>query len=384
MIVQKDIFRPGEYRLPDGREVKFTAADVRRAYENGLAMLRNQFAIPAIYEHDEQATPVQLSGSADPNWPESFARKAVGHVTGFNIREEDGVPVLWASHEMDEEDAKQWAKARFASPRLDVNASDSKGNRYPGYSVQHVAITPRPIQVEQSPVQLSTTAYTAPIYLSMEYLKMADENDDKGGSDAGGGEFKRVRDALSSMGHTLPDSVTDWNGLATALEVLAANGSGSDMDDMDDMGDGDGDEAGNTAAAAPPIMMSAQQQKVHDRLVNAERRSLATRAETATRKLVSRGLLTADQANKFNAKFSSVSLSFTSDGSVKRNELVAQLETYEQLAGNVKRTGNGAVNLSNTAAVPPPQINARDPKVTEQRQRDAVELISSMTRAAKK
>jgi hypothetical protein len=383
MIVQKDIFRPGEYRLPDGREVKFTAADVRRAYENGLAMLRNRFAIPAIYEHDEHATPVQLSGSADPNWPESFARKAVGHVTGFSLREEGGVPVLWASHEIPEEDAKQWAKARFASPRLDVNASDSKGNRYPGYSVQHVAITPRPIQVEQSPVQLSTTAYTAPIYLSMEYLKMADENDDKGGSDTGGGEFKRVKDALSSMGHTLPDSVTDWNGLATALEVLAANGGATEPDDMDDMDDQDGDGTGETTAAAPPIMMSAQQQKVHERLVNAERRSLATRAETATRKLVARGLLTADQASKFNAKFTSVSLSFASDGSVKRNELVAQLETYEQLAANAKRTGN-SVNLSNTTVMPQPQINGRDPKTTEQRQKDAADLIMSMTARAKK
>jgi hypothetical protein len=382
MIVQKDIFRPGEYRLPDGREVKFTAADVRQAHKNGLAMLRNRFAIPAIYEHDEHATPVQLSGSADPNWPESFARKAVGHVTGFSLREEGGVPVLWASHEMSDEDAKQWAKARFASPRLDVNASDSKGNRYPGYSVQHVAITPRPIQVEQRPVQLSTTAYTAPIYLSMEYLKMADENDDKGGSDTGGGEFKRIRDALAKLGHAMPDSVTDWAGLATGLEVLAASGSG-DMDDMDDMDDQDGDGTGETTAAAPPIMMSAQQQKVHDRLVNAERRSLATRAETATRKLVSRGLLTADQANKFNAKFSSINLSFASDGSVKRNELVAQLETYEQLAANAKRTGN-SVNLSNTTVLPQPQINGRDPKLAEERQKQASELISSMTRAAKK
>jgi hypothetical protein len=395
MIVRKDIFRPGKYRLPDGREFEFTANDVQRAHANGVAMLRNRFAVPTIYEHDLTAKPAMLSDSASkPDWPESFARKAIGHVTSFGLRREEGVPVLWTEHEIpDEQDVQQWRKARFASPCLDRNVTDSKGNRYPGLSVLHVAVTPRPIQVEQLPIQLSTTHYGSPICLSMEYLEMADENDDKKsgngsrnnskGGDSGGGEFTRIRDALSTMGHTLPDSVTDWSGLATALEVLAANGGAGGGDDPGDDfgGDGTGSE---TTTSNPPVMMSAQQRKAEERLVAVERRSLATRAESATRTLVSRGLMTSDQAKKFVGRFGAINLSFTESGEVAKNDVLAQLESYEQIASNAKRQKGQTIDLSNTVSMGQPQINQRDPKLTEERQKAAAEMISSMTSIAKK
>lgn len=386
MIVRKDIFRPGTYHLPDGRKMTFTNKDVLNAHANGLAMLRNSFSVPTIYEHDENAMPVPLSNAqAKPDWPESFARKAVGYVTGFGVKYENRVPVLWTEHEIpDPKDAEQWKKARFASPYIHWDAKDSKGNTYPGASVSHVAITPRPIQIEQRPVQLSTTGYTAPVFLSMEYLKMADENDDKGGSGDGasGGEFSRIKDALSSMGHTLPDSVMDWGGLATALEVLAANGGDSSpMDDMDE--DEMGGDMAQTAPANPPVMMSAQQMKINERLVAAERRALTERAEKATRVLVSRAMLTSDQARKFVGRFNSVNLSFAADGNLSRNDAITQLETYEQLAGNVRRT-KAPVNLSGTVAMAAPDIGQRDPKTVEERQQAATAMIMDRVNGVKK
>jgi hypothetical protein len=390
MIVWKDIFRPGAYQLPDGRTLEFTDRDVRESLSNGLAMLRNRYAVPTIYEHDDCAKPAPIDLDAtNPNWPESFARKAIGHVQAFEIRNENGRPVLWSQHEIpNPEDAKRWAACRYASPRLEWDTTDSKGNRYPGVSVQHVAVTPRPIQVEQLPVNLSSNFYRSPVNLSMEYLKMASEKDEKTGGDGGasGGEFARIRDALSSMGHTLPDSVSDWSSLATALEVLAANG-GTTEPDGDEMGGEGGDMGGDdgaTTTANPPVMLSAQQRKVHDRLVAVERRAHVDRAEKATGTLVSRGLMTSDQAKKFVGKFGTANLSFASDGSVAKIDLVTQLESYETIAANARRQGGKAANLSNTVSIGQPQINARDPKLVEERQKAATELIMSMTTLAKK
>lgn len=391
MIVWKDIFRPGKYLLPDGREVEFTAQHIHTALKNGRRMLANRQAVPAIFEHDWSAAPVPLSAvSGRPNWPETFAKKTLGHVLQYEIRTDEGLPVLWAKHDVpNESDAKRWRACRFASVRLDWDADDSKGNRYPGVSVQHVAVTPRPIQVEQLPVKLSTKDYGRTVYLSMGSRKMAEENSEKtGGTEDKGGAgssdsavFGRVTAALAAMGKSLPDSVTDWNGLATALEVMAANDGGSGGDPLEE----DEDDLGGTNTANPPVMMSAQQRAAEARLVAVERNQLHQRATRATAALVKRGLLSAESANKFTRNFTTVSLSFTPAGEVKKNDLIVQLETYEQLAANFRKAGGQAgVNLSQTTTVPAPAIGKRDPAAVAERAKSAAELMMSVSGFAPK
>jgi hypothetical protein len=363
MKVWKDILCPGKYTLPDGRVVEYTAADCRNAYRQGQRMLSDGLAVPVILEHDFAAVPVELSYAAmNPEWPSSFARNAIGHVEGYQLRGN----VLWSLNEIpDDEAARQWKRCRYASPRIDRDFEASNGKVYSGPVVSHLAVTPKPVQWDQAPVMLSRKVRNAPVFLSLSYRSgaMADESETTTETEGNaGGSVTKLKDLLSQAGFPMPDGVNDLDAICIALEaqVMVKDGGSMEDDDMD-MDDTEGNtDATTTANNNPSVMMSAQVKKAEGKVMAAVKGDLKRRAERVSARLMSAGLMDRPTATELIREVTGANLSLTDAGDVARNTAITKLEAYESIAKAKKlgraKGGNDAEFLSATAAVTTPHL----------------------------
>lgn len=389
MKVWKDILIPGKYTLPDGREMEYTPADTRNAFRQGRRMLRDGLAVPVIFEHDFAAVPVPLSyAGMNPDWPSSFAKNAIGNIERYQLRGN----VLWSLSDIPDPDAaRQWARCRYASPRIDRDFRASNGKLYSGPVVSHLAVTPKPVQWDQAPVMLSRGVRNVPVFLSLSYRSgaMADPkktDDDTEGAGADGAMTKTI-DLLGQLGFNIPESVTDTAGLNMALEVLVANqgeAAATDAGDDEDYDPDEGNTEATSAAANNPVMMSEQAKKGEAKVIAGHRGDLKRRAERVTRRLMSAGLMDGPTANELVRKVTGANLSLTTDGDVARNNVITELEAYESIAKK-KAAGKGNRNeaefLSDTAGVKTPHLGAgASPEGIER----AKDLMLSRMRGASK
>lgn len=384
MIVEKDILYPGSYTLPGGEVWTCSHGDVRNAFAQGNRMLASgNIAPPVIWGHDYASVPmpmpVLLSMIENPRkFAGDTAKNTFGYTKSFSLESQRGDPVLLASLEIpDPEAAKQFKTTRFVSPRVDHDHTDSNGRYWPGASIGHIAATPLPVQSRQRPVMLSAdrrpgTSRTT-VFLSLEYRKMADENKDKTGSNA----MSRILTALSSMGHTIPDTVTDPDGLALALEVMAANAPATpavdnDFDD-DDMNDTDTPGPNDVESSVTPAMLSAMPIPARNALENSAKDSKANLLRRVSRVAsvgVTRGVVSAAEINQIKAIIegadTSKMLSMVGQGSAK-SKAIFKLETYERACGikpgatSKKPSDGGTVNLDRLQAVPAPTLDGNNP-----------------------
>lgn len=355
--IEKDVLYPGVYTLRGGGRFECPAKYIFQAAANGNRMLRaGNTAAPVIWEHDwevvPQPIPVLLSALADADrtrdWAAGFARHTFGFVKGYRVGTEKGEPVLWAAHHVpDANDAAQFEKTKFVSPRVDVDYTDFNGRYWPGCVVGHVAATPNPVQMKQRPVMLSGAARPRPgtsrrtVFLSLGGSDMADDNGSKKGDEGGGNARLKsaVQAYMSANGHSFPEGCNTPDEMALVLETLAAQGGGGggDLSAEDDLG-ADASGAG-TDAAVTPAMLSGLPKPIQD----AARKGIADQKAELTRMLdhvqrvgVPAGSVTAKRCQQMRAAIGGLSdgaLLSMVGGKASSSPLLVELRTLARVHG---------------------------------------------------
>lgn len=180
-FLKRDALRAGRY-VKRGQQVEVTAGDCRRRFESLRQLDANGLHVPLLLEHTDPAKqageglPGQLSNGRF-EYGEAEAdqlRRTVGSVDlkdpRSRINESGGIDLVFDVP--DEATAKQLrdSRIRFVSPELRSSWTDGVGRTYEDV-LTHVALTHRPIQVDQAagfeqvalsdvrgPVQLSAAA----------------------------------------------------------------------------------------------------------------------------------------------------------------------------------------------------------------------------------
>lgn len=397
--VEKDVLYPGRVVVPgpDGTPLAytFTRRDADRIAATGNAKLRDGWAIPLCFEHQDvqPARALQLSqGERDYE----HARGVFGHVAGFRVDPSGRVKAVLRGP--DPADLKQFEKLRFVSPEVQWDWMDSDGRTWAGPTITHVAATGRPVQRHQTPVgvRLSLAAREIPclekfcgavrvaptigasapagrprtIRLSLTDYEapMADELDfgagGTGTGDAGkGSPWERIAAALAGAGVQIGDgkNVKDPEHLADLIEVACMNSDQGQEDVLDDLEPDDGAPEGDmpepppgaTAAPMPPLQMSLRRQQ--EQAEGFARRNLASRIDA----LEETRRVTPAIAAALRAEGTTVRLSFAASGDVKANALTTKLGAYEALPANAAWSPTGpakgrkAARLSQRGAAVP-------------------------------
>ena len=377
--IWKDVLYPGRQCDADGNWFEFNRRDTAQAAKNFHRMFRRGLRIPAVWEHQSKANPVEPQQLSRDDVLANYAKHTFGEINGAKV---DGQGVLWLKHHVYRDaDARTLVEKRLqCSPKVFPGYSDSLGGEYRGTTIGHVAATPTPVQWWQKPFRLMSKINA--VYLSYAEPNMADENDDKGGDDKGdkappkkkpGGSSATILDvieALRETGMSIPEEVTDELGLIIAIK---ANGGDKDDDlDLDDSAAG-GPPPDTAGANSPPMMMSATQAEP---FVKMGRRDLETRA----RRLFETGRVDRPTAKKLILESRSVQLSYTRSGEPAPNPLLSRIEAFETLPAKSVWSKTGARplegrDLSDTRGVDVP--GKLDGGNTSKGTEEATELVLS-------
>lgn len=353
----KDVLYPGRYQLADGRWVEYTPDDSAHLAKRMKDMLAAGLSVPMAWEHQEIAPAGKAQLSA---WLEKRERGTCGWAEDATV---DGEGILGFKVEVPvAEDAKRMPAIRFVSPEIAEDYRDGTGKVWPGKSITHIAVTSRPVQPGQRPFQRLSQGQGGEngkrVRLSLGDFTMADESDKPEGGKKppekpaeGGGELGPLIAALKAHGFIIPDSVADMAGLLIAIE---SNENDSVMRDED--GDGEVDEA--IVEGAPPVMLS-----LHKRVVDGERAGIEARIKALKNK-VGKPLV-----DELLGKLGTVRLSLDSQGKLKGNRLLAQVEAYERLGGGFVAGGKPSrLSLASEAAKEAEDTRDRREKAPETRE----------------
>lgn len=333
MKFTKDVLYPGEWQLPDGRKWKASPELVAHLSQRAKDMLAAGLSIPLAWEHDDGAKPRTAAQKAA-----DFAKTTPGYLES-SILTAEGILEVGVEIPVDT-DAKRMPAVRFASPEIISDFIDGTGRLWPGPSITHVAITPRPVQTPQKPFQPVAMSQGAvvPVRLSLAGFtpirlggSMADDNDDKKGDKGGegkkgdktgdatldaGGKLKEVIEALSGDGYGFPEDTNPENFLErlhTAVLTKKASGAAGGGSVEPPVSDADNN----------PVVMSLTK-----RLMETERKTLAARAEA----LFSSGRISKPIKDKLVADLATVKLSMApSTGELLPNSVVSRIEAYEAI-----------------------------------------------------
>lgn len=352
-LLWKDVLWPGRWVWPDGRSLTLRPDDVRRAHRNGRRMLARRLDVPACWEHQPDAypRPVELSSAVygSPDRRAAWARNVIAPVKAFEVREQvrggRRVPVLFAGIDtarLTPADLDRVKTAGKVSCRVDVRFSDARnGEVYPGYSVSHVAVTPKPLEPDQGPFLMSRGPAARTYYLGHGSRPMpkpdhdqtpppADELEgiDEGGGpapdpepdgdEADGGDLQALIAALRDAGLTIPDEVEDLKHL-----IIAVKACGKPKPDADPMA-----AATQPAGGGAPLMMSqaAMAEKYPDRVEN-DRRNLRAMISLAFKD----GQIPGDFADELKRELEGFELSYAPTGAVADTDLVQRVKAYRKL-----------------------------------------------------
>lgn len=339
MRYRKDIAWPGRYRLPDGKWIQFSRNDTAFLHQRAREMLDAGLQIPVSWEHQDDAQPL-TTAEAKAN----TAKFNLGFIADSSVGPdgilESIVDVPVAS------DAERLEAVPFVSPEIRYNWTDGLGKLWPGPSITHVAVTPRPVNHQQKrfeKVSLSQYAATEPIRLSLADYEgdMADDVDDTVMSDVPaddaasaevpGGDLQEVLSLLAEQGLVLDPSTTAENfidHLKTALHTKKAHVGAMDPDkdgdnDTSSVTDTDNDQGnGNIVEESSPVMMSMQ-----SRLADLERDGLKRRI----RDLLQSGRITPPLHKSLLNDLGTVRMSFDAKAHLKPTTLSVRVDAYEAL-----------------------------------------------------
>lgn len=356
--IWKDTLYPGTVHVPRGagqppRVYEFTDKEIAAAAKSLNAKVKAGYKIPVCWEHDEAANPLPLSDAAKRSkstfsWAEEYRVDPDG-VLQVRI---DGT---------DPDDEKQLPKTRFVSPMLDWDWVDSQGNLWPGMTIKHIAVTPRPRQQMQKPFgkntfdPAGTSAKKSPgaIALSMDHyytgakrrkgVAMADEIDDTEGAEADAGAegaeaqpagdagaFSEIMEMLAADNTHMPEDTTPENFLDRLRAALHQKikgggdlvpGEGTDPNDPNAM------PPGVSVGQTPPVGMSLAEKQSVARAQTIERKNLHSTVQT----LLAKGKITAEIAGKLKKEVEEIGLSFAADGSLRQNAVTIKLNAYDDL-----------------------------------------------------
>jgi len=368
--VWKDILWAGKWTYADGRVLRVSPATIRTALANGTRMLSSGLDVPFCWEHqpDTFPRPVEMSstiyGSADRR--AEWAKNVLARVERYKTEHVPGRgTVLFAGFDDSTLSRDEIARVRACgkvSCRLDLDFEDARGSghAYPGLSVSHVAITPKPVEPKQGPFLMGRGASKKTYYLGAAMADKMDDEDaiepepaepveelaepavmDGDGMDDMQG-LSQLIEALRSRGDTIPDEVMDIAGLVIAIKAggMKPTDGGGDPNGMDYS------SGGPQQAPAPPMMMSQSQMAAkRPNIVQMDRRELSGRIKS----LVSKGRISPVAAGALNREFTTFELSYTKDATVASFGLVAKIAAYEELpAGMVLSRKSPGFQMSAT------------------------------------
>jgi hypothetical protein len=326
--LKKDVLRPGSYSVTnkDGtrRVVGYTDADIRHLHARFQAFKLAGIHVPVCWEHQD---------SALPSTPEEISRRIADrarlHLGFVEDTCLDGDTLSHVLDVSDDEDARQAERVRFASPMIATDWTDGTGRLWPGKSIVHVAVTPRPVRHDQKPFERMSMVCLS-LSDRLGDTSVAEEKPDKkeseGGEDGGEGgapaQMKDLIEALRGAGLTIPDEVADLDGLIIAVKASSGSGEGTDESPPAD------------AVPAPPpdsspamMGLARQVEGLSKRLLEAEK----TRLSDEINKLHDTARITRPRRDILAKKLNVTKLSMGEDGQPVRTELHTIIEAYQAL-----------------------------------------------------
>lgn len=361
----KEVLCRGRQQDRFGRWFTVDGGRIQESFRNANKMLERGVPIPCIWEHQQ----FEAKDADNPEKKARYAKLTFAHVGGARINDRGNLELR---HDCsDPADVKQLRKVRYVSPKLcGAGYEDSRGGKYHGTTIAHVAATPTPVQFWQRPFEFSRDQA---FYLSYtpEDAAMAKEDDEgkggkpKGDEGDGNSELGSVIDALREKGITVPDEVIDWTGLVIAIK--ASGGSKSD----DDLGLDDDDTTATTAAPGAPMLMSEERSKP---LRTRDQKTAASRI----RSLYKSGRITRDVATKKIREAESFEFSYSKAGDTNPNKLDAWIEAREDLPKHSawKPKGDATdLELSETRVQDPPTHLTGDAKGSGNSTKEATDFV---------
>lgn len=379
-LIWKDVLWPGRWSYPDGRVLRVTGGDVRNALRQGRRMLANRLGVPWNWEHQPDAFPrpaAEMSAAVygDRDRRADWARNVIAPVAGYEVRDVPGRgPVLFAAVEygrLTADERRRLVKAEKVSCRLDRNFTDLRGDgtKYPGLVVSHVAVTPKPVEPDQGPFEMSA-GWPADETFYLGAAAMADELDDDDapeGTDletpaapapAAGGDdpdLQALIEALRGAGMNIPDEVMDLKHLVIAVKASGkpAGGpaGGGDPDGLDYSAGGGGTQAG----ASPPMLMSqAAMAEKRPAVVEVDRHELKARIK----RLLNSGRVSPEVADALMREHGGFEMSYLPTGvpQVTADNLLGRVAAFETLPKGMvlAKSQPKGFDMSHTRPVAPP------------------------------
>lgn len=359
MIFEKDILYPGAVQPPGFTDPFAISPEMVNGLQARMSeMLAAGLHIPLAWEHQDLAKPMTKAQLAEHK--AELAKLTLGHTRAAALA--DGKIIATVDVAVDA-DAERLKAVKFVSPEIMWDFTDGDGKLWPGPSITHLAVTPRPVQHQQGPFK--------PVALSL--LRLA-ENDyqpaesKEGEAAAGGtGKLKELLSELAAIGLPLGDDTTLDNlieRLCVAVKTKAAaegNGAGQEKD----------------ADMAPGVLMSLQ-----TRILDMERANLETRIKA----LADTGRISKALGTKLDAELKMVQLSLDAEGKLSPTSLTAKVEAYEVLDANTAwpadkmrlALGNG----EERDVLPPDDAEAENKRIRDEA-RERAKRVSRTPVAAK-
>jgi hypothetical protein len=151
-LYAKDALKLGVASVPDGKGgrtlQKFTQARVEHLAKRLRDMLDAGLNVPVAKEHQPSGKPMGHTEYED--YLRNKVDLLVGHTADGFLHPERGHLEINVEAPTPE-DEKALARARFISPEIVHNFRDGSGKLWPGESITHFALTPRPVQHGQEP-----------------------------------------------------------------------------------------------------------------------------------------------------------------------------------------------------------------------------------------
>lgn len=347
----KDVLRPATLHPRNSGPQKFDGPRIQRLANRLKEMISAKVPIPLAWEHQPDAKPVPLS------LPDAAARRAKHHIAYLSDGQIDQSGKLQTVFDVeDQADAAQIKKVKYVSPAIVTDFRDGTGRVWPGESIIHVAVTPRPVDHLQEPVREVPVALShyagGVLYLSLGDLDMADDNATTvEGGEGADDKFKKAVAALAGYGLVLADDVTPetfFDHIITAVATKQATENPTDpTDDLD----------GAEIPLDPGRTVAMSLNAATDRLVKLERADLVRRiGRLATTKRVPK-----PTADALKREAETIQLSLTDAGTLADSTLLTKLAAYEALpqgtsfdapSGPVSAGGKQGINLSHASTVP--------------------------------
>lgn len=413
----KDVLYPGTYSVADGkggrRKVVFDRAKVELLTQRMKDMLAAGLAIPLAAEHQDRGKPLTAEERKAEwvkkltlGWAEAAELAPEGYLT---TRVE--VPIA--------EDARRIPAVRFVSPEIVEDFVDGTGRKWPGPSITHLAVTPRPVQQNQKPfqpVQMSCVRLSLSDYEGepMDQEPKPNETPKKGEeTPSGGGKFSldELRKVLADDGYGIPDHVTEPEEFLQHLHTAALSKKAM-IDKLVD--DGEEEPNGGEPAPAPadgPIMMSLgghtfelrrqgkkggakkpagagpqnnpapadpRTSRLEQALLSQGREAMKTRINS----LFSTGRVTKPIKDKLLSECGTVRLSLDDAGQLGTNAVLSKVEAYEELPAGSAWPATGALPEGVRGVEPP--SGTWNPSDSPAATAEAVDSFFDMLPGAKK